>query len=649
MVVPGDQPASGRTAFDDMVEKLRSVEGRLRQPDVGFSKASSEAPFAHPILKRRLRAALTILEGLLDPGSPESRPALSLSKRPGGSISTWLELARVAAAEAQGSDAASVSIESLVLHAPALFDAARVVQVIVMPASADTRLAEIFTQLASDATAAWVLHAEAFIPLSAPSSRASIVAPAEIQLAIGKEASESELESARATVPALVRLWLAPDEALGEVGGAAFPGPPTLTAALDCALGLLSLLRRNPEPPARLSSIRLMGVADDPTWCRVSRAGAIELRTDGGRLVAELVVGFSPTVSSKDPVEGSRSAPRDEWAQSLGSFPSSDWHRSRVGSPFDSLSLATGGSLDLVEESPVGEQPVEVDESVELEPFDDAELASAPIEAVELDISDGFASEELATTGLGARATVADSWTELPPVGPIDPAPFGPADPSELAPAAVGESATPSFQARPDVPPKWVPVLPLVPRPETRVRAGWLVVSDDLPFGVRLAERLLAAQHGCTVRGADELDVEAWRKVIAKLKGRPEPNRGVVFFVAGAGVPALLDRAVRNLSNITRVVLELADAERIRVFIVAAGTPDAAPMATVWAIGERLALEHAESFGGLVSVDPSVPFEVSALQVATELLDPDGERIVRLTREGRFASRAKGDLDSPAR
>ncbi|MBI4820442.1 MAG: polyketide synthase dehydratase domain-containing protein [Deltaproteobacteria bacterium] len=651
------------SAFFDMEAKLRAVEARLRRPEGDGSaepsaiERSVERP-RHPVLTRRLRTALVIFDGVLDAQSLGELAEYRQKGQATAPPALLLDLAQAAAMRTQaGSTLGVFSIESFSLRDPLPTDAPRLVQVVIGPDTGGDRVLAVFSQPEADPASEWTLHAEAFVsfrgsdpraPLSESELRGGIEnrAPDDLMIAAARAAGIEPGSSNR-----FEELWLGAEAALARIQT---PTSPELTdrpvhpLLLDSALLLASYTRGAVAQPVGVGSIRTFKRATSSVWCRVSRVtGLVELRDEAGQLILEArdIVYGDETVAPGEPLAGLPS-----WEGLLGSFRPGEWEPEKVPGPFTTNGhLSTGGSLTMEEF-----EPLDMLEEVEVDSFD-LDIDEAQDQPTMGDFSGLLQpSGDTWQTVPGADGLGFSGLPDLPPISSLEEDLGSGAPPAVETPPSV-EVETPLEDVGVAPSPctykiDWVPVEALPGAQEVSQRGGWLIVSDDKPFGVSLAERFLAARQGCTFRDIAGTDLEGWRTAVKQLRARPERKRGIVFFAAAhrRATAGRDDRALHALLDIARAAVELDDNEPLRIWVVTYGARDGnwVQGAELAGVGQFLRTTHPWHFGGLIDCEVALSQDVAAARIAAEALNSDGEGDIRLTRETRLAARWVRD-DTP--
>ncbi|MBE8524598.1 SDR family NAD(P)-dependent oxidoreductase [Amycolatopsis sp. H6(2020)] len=199
----------------------------------------------------------------------------------------------------------------------------------------------------------------------------------------------------------------------------------------------------------------------------------------------------------------------------------------------------------------------------------------------------------------------------------------------------------------------------------------WVLFADHRGIAGRVAAHLAAAGHASHVietAAAAEPDLAATRaRLAAVLAATPDVN-GVVHLGAldaGAvdGPGADLDRALSAACGPLLAAPGTITTGRLWAVTsggVAAGHAAATPAQTpAWGLGRVVALEHPETWGGLIDLDPAEPDADShAAAIVAELLCSDGEDqvayrdgdrlVARLERAERLPAPAPDALDPSA-
>jgi acyl transferase domain-containing protein/NADPH:quinone reductase-like Zn-dependent oxidoreductase/NAD(P)-dependent dehydrogenase (short-subunit alcohol dehydrogenase family) len=180
----------------------------------------------------------------------------------------------------------------------------------------------------------------------------------------------------------------------------------------------------------------------------------------------------------------------------------------------------------------------------------------------------------------------------------------------------------------------------------------WLVLADTAGIGARLAARLRAAGEAVeAVESSDDDGVAG----LAAVFGAPGPLAGVVDCrgldlrdgapAAGARSREAQARACRGLLRLVQDLAARALAPRLWIVTAGAqpvgGATDVsnAAQATLWGLGNVIALEHPDLRSVRLDLDPAADAEVAAQALVREVLHGDAEDRVGYRRGQRFVAR----------
>ncbi|MBI3243491.1 MAG: SDR family NAD(P)-dependent oxidoreductase [Chloroflexi bacterium] len=171
----------------------------------------------------------------------------------------------------------------------------------------------------------------------------------------------------------------------------------------------------------------------------------------------------------------------------------------------------------------------------------------------------------------------------------------------------------------------------------------WLILADEGGLGAALAKLLEAKGETCALALADETNIE---DLLTK------PHRGVIYL---RGLEATLDSVTASCESALRLMQALPRNEgaRPRLWLVTRGAQPVKPeslalaQAPLWGLGRVMALEHPESWGGLVDLPSVTTTAEDAVTLLDEIWESDGEDQIAFRDGERYVARLERSREKP--
>ena len=190
-------------------------------------------------------------------------------------------------------------------------------------------------------------------------------------------------------------------------------------------------------------------------------------------------------------------------------------------------------------------------------------------------------------------------------------------------------------------------VLPLDAAPaQSPSRPGFVVVAGG-PLATRLAARLAERDVECRTVGTEAGQVA--ERLDAVLSELGERCGGVLFHDATssgeAGLTAVRASGLDVALGVAQVCIKRTAAVAPRLWFATTGAqpvggPPTSPLgAAIWGLGRALALEHPDTWGGLIDLDPAATPDASSAHLAARVLAAGGEDQVAFRGDACFGAR----------
>jgi phthiocerol/phenolphthiocerol synthesis type-I polyketide synthase D len=176
---------------------------------------------------------------------------------------------------------------------------------------------------------------------------------------------------------------------------------------------------------------------------------------------------------------------------------------------------------------------------------------------------------------------------------------------------------------------------------------AWLVVTDQAGLGARLAEELEAAGANCSLC----FDAPASGNFSQRLKGR-QPLEGVLYLRSLDLAPMYISGRKQVSTDLLEMVKGIASNEGTtppRLWIVTSGAMSvfanekpAIAQTPVWGLGQAIAAEHPEMWGGLLDLDPQLA-EPRGKDIWEAIAAANGEDLLAIREQELYAQRIVRD------